>query len=202
MIRIWGRSTSSNVAKVLWTLDELRLEYEQKPVGGEVSPLGTDEYLRLNPNARIPTLEDGGLILWESNAIVRYLAARYGRSVLWPEDAVERARTDKWMDWASLNYAAALSTVRTAIKNAAPKAEIDTGLEKLDHLAGILDTAVEHNSYVGGERLGMGDIALAPHVHRWRRLNFRSAAHPALCRYHTQLCTHEYYRQHISQPLS
>jgi len=105
MLTLWGRANSSNVKKVLWMLDELELDYNNIPVGGSYGGLEEESYLAINPNGLIPTLQDGDLVLWESNTIVRYLAARYGQSVerrhLWIEDAAKRASAEKWMDFAT-----------------------------------------------------------------------------------------------------
>src|SRR3712207_3006566 len=94
MLRVWGRTNSINVQKVMWTVTELGLEHERIDAGGAFGGLDTAAYWALNPNRRIPTVEDdgGGVVVWESNAIVRYLAARYGAGSLWPEDPAARAR--------------------------------------------------------------------------------------------------------------
>ena len=96
MLTIWGRLNSHNVKKVAWFAEELGIPYVRHDVGGA---FGMDaSYLAKNPNALIPTVEDGDLVLWESNAILRYLAARHGGERLWPGDPAERARADRWMD--------------------------------------------------------------------------------------------------------
>ena len=100
MLVVWGRKNSINVQKVMWCVGELGLAHERKDVGGPFGGLDTAEYGALNPNRRVPTIVDGdGTTIWESNAIVRYLAARYGSGSLWPEDASARARADLWLDW-------------------------------------------------------------------------------------------------------
>ncbi|WP_339501213.1 glutathione S-transferase, partial [Pseudomonas canadensis] len=97
MLTIWGRLNSHNVKKVAWFAEELALPYVRHDVGGQFGM--SDAYLALNPNALVPTIEDDGFILWESNAILRYLAARHGGKSWWPEDPVQRAQADRWMDW-------------------------------------------------------------------------------------------------------
>src|SRR5690606_22701182 len=99
MLTVWGRTNSINVQKVMWTVGELGLEHERIDAGGAFGGLDTAEYGRMNPNRRIPVLQDGELGLWESNAIVRYLAARYGAGTLWAEDPAQRSEADRWMDW-------------------------------------------------------------------------------------------------------
>ena len=99
MIKIWGRRNSVNVQKVLWAADELGLEWERIDAGGEFGGLETEAYDALNPNRRIPTIEDGETVVWESNVIVRYLARKYGAGTLWPEDPKTGAHAEMWMDW-------------------------------------------------------------------------------------------------------
>ena len=99
MLRIWGRRNSINVQKAMWAVAELGLEHERIDAGGQFGGLASDEYVQMNPNRRVPTIDDGGVVVWESHAIVRYLAAKYGAGTLWPEDCGTRARSDMWMDW-------------------------------------------------------------------------------------------------------
>jgi len=99
MIKIWGRKNSVNVQKVLWCCDELGIPYERVDAGGEFGGTREPEYLAMNPTALIPTIRDDGVTLWESNTIVRYLAAKYGAGSLWPEDLAARSLAEKWMDY-------------------------------------------------------------------------------------------------------
>ena len=99
MLKILGRKNSSNVQKVLWCCDELGLAYEREDVGGSFGKNRDPEYLALNPNGLVPTIIDDGFVLWESNSIIRYLAAKHGRGTLYPEDLRARALAERWMDW-------------------------------------------------------------------------------------------------------
>ena len=99
MLTIWGRNNSINVQKVMWTVAELGLAHQRHDVGRQFGGLDTAEFLAMNPNGLIPTIDDDGTIVWESNAVVRYLAAKYGAGSLWPEDPAQRADADRWMDW-------------------------------------------------------------------------------------------------------
>ena len=99
MLKLWGRTNSINVMKVLWCLDELGLEYEREDAGMKFGVVNEDFYAEMNPNRKVPTLEDDGLVLWESNVIVRYLSAKFGLGTLCPEDPGQRALSDQWMDW-------------------------------------------------------------------------------------------------------
>src|SRR6266851_5547666 len=99
MIKIWGRNTSVNVQKVMWAVGELGLQHERIDVGGPFGKNNEPAYLAMNPNGLVPTLQEDGFLLWESNAIVRYLAAKYGAGKLEPSDLRARARASSWMDW-------------------------------------------------------------------------------------------------------
>src|SRR6185436_18692733 len=99
MLKIWGRNTSINVQKVMWAIGELGIPHERVDVGGTFGRTKEPFYLAMNPNSLVPTLEENGFTLWESNSIVRYLAARHGAGTLEPADPRERARASQWMDW-------------------------------------------------------------------------------------------------------
>ena len=103
-ITLWGRISSANVQKVRWALAELGLAYEHIPVGGKYGGNREPAYLALNPNGLVPTLRDGDLVLWESHAILRYLAATYGAGSLWPESPSARAIVDQWTDWTATTF--------------------------------------------------------------------------------------------------
>ena len=100
MLKIWGRTTSSNVQKVMWAIGELGLKYERVDIGGPFGKNNEPAYLAMNPNGLVPTLEeDDGFLLWESNSIVRYLAAKHGPGKLEPKDLRAQASAARWMDW-------------------------------------------------------------------------------------------------------
>lgn len=103
-MKIWGRTNSTNVRKVLWCAEELNLKYESIPAGGEFGLVNEASYLAKNPNGRIPCLEDGEFVLWESNVIVRYLAKKYGQGSFAPANIQTWYAAEKWMDWASLSF--------------------------------------------------------------------------------------------------
>ena len=108
MLRIWGRISSVNVQKVVWCADELGLDYERIDCGGKFGRNDTPEYLAMNPNGLVPVIEDDGFVLYESNAIVRYLAARDSATSLWPDTPRGRADADRWMEWQSTAFTPAM----------------------------------------------------------------------------------------------
>ncbi|WP_198588816.1 glutathione S-transferase N-terminal domain-containing protein [Alloalcanivorax mobilis] len=96
---VWGRRSAFNVQKVLWLLDELALAYQHRDAGGEFGGLDEPAFLALNPHGRVPVLQDGAVVVWESHAILRYLAAQYGDADLWGPSPAQRSLADRWMDW-------------------------------------------------------------------------------------------------------
>ena len=118
MITLWGRNNSTNVKKVRWVLAELDLPYQQILAGLEYGLNHDPEYLAMNPNGLVPLLKDdaNGLVLWESNAIIRYLAAQYGQNRLWVESPVQRAQGEKWMDWANQTLSNAHRGIRLPLR--------------------------------------------------------------------------------------
>ena len=174
MIRIWGRISSINVRKAVWAAKEVGLDFERIDVGGAFGGLATPEYIGMNPNSKIPTLDDNGYIIWESNAVVRYLAATYGSGSLWAEDARERGEADRWMDWMATEFGPALTPafwqlVRTPEekRNATVLADSVAASNKA---ALILERALEGRSYLAGEKFTMADIIVGCGADRWLNL--------------------------------
>ena len=154
MLVVWGRKNSINVQKVMWCVGELRLAHERRDVGGPFGGLDTAEYGALNPNRRVPTIVDGdGTTIWEANAIVRYIAARYGSGSLWPEDTSARARADLWLDWMQT----------TLLPNLGPV------------FLGLIRTSAEERDVAKIERCAraMGEIVGASSMRTWRDAAFR-----------------------------
>ena len=100
MIEIWGRRNSSNVIPVMWAVAETGLAYRRHDVGGSFGGLDSPDYRAMNPNGLVPTLTDDGFVVWESIAIIRYIAAKYSAGNLWHADPARRSLADRWMEWA------------------------------------------------------------------------------------------------------
>jgi glutathione S-transferase len=179
MLRIWGRLSSINVQKVVWCARELHLDHERIDIGVTKGDLDTEAYIRLNPNRLIPVIEDfrgtdvGGepFVLWESNAIVRYLCARYGEDSLSPVDVKSRASADRWMDWQATTFTPAMVDAFIQMIRK-PEAERDAALvkrscERTEPLAALLDRALEGREFICDDRFSMADISLACAAHRW-----------------------------------
>jgi glutathione S-transferase len=205
MLKIWGRASSSNVMKVMWAAEETGRPYERVDLGGPFGGNDQPAYLALNPNGRIPTIEDDGLVLWESNAIVRYLAARYGAGTLWPEDLKQRADADRWMDWQHTTVGGPMVTLFWAyVRTPAQKrdlASIEPARQQAAATWAILARVLETRPYVAGDRLTMGDIPLGVWVHRWFALPIERPDLPALAAWYERLKQRPGYR-HITVPMT
>ena len=206
MLKIWGRTSSINVQKAMWTVGELGLAHERIDAGGKFGGLDTPEYGTLNPNRVIPVIDDGGVVVWESNAIVRFLAARYGAGGLWPEDPVRRAEADRWMDWKITSLVPDLTVVFWGLVRTAPEkrdmAAIQASAERLGHTLAILDHHLAHRRFVAGDALTMGDIPVGAACYRYHALPIRRPNLPALEAWYDRLTEREAFHSHVMIPLT
>jgi glutathione S-transferase len=206
MNKIWGRKNSVNVQKVLWCCDELGIPYERVDAGGEFGGTSEPEYLAMNPTALIPTIRDDGFTLWESNTIVRYLAAKYGAGSLWPEDPAARALAEKWMDyqlgtlWVAFRVAF-LGLVRTPPEKRDPD-QIRASLESTAEALAILDSHLAGEEYVAGADLTVGDVALGPTIYRWLNMEIERPEMPNLEAWHDRLSARPAYQKNVMVPFT
>jgi glutathione S-transferase len=202
-LRLLGRATSGTVQKPMWLLAELGIDYERIDVGGEFGGNDTPEYRAMNPNGRVPVLEDGDTIIWESNTVVRYIAARYGTPRFWSDDPAKRAAAEMWMDWA-------LSTLQpqvTGLFHAAvrtPEKERDPALiaertEGSVKVLQILDGHLEKNDWdwVAGNELSIGDIPIGTQLFRYFDRDNERPPMPRLEAYYARMCERPAYRDTV-----
>lgn len=208
MITLWGRNNSTNVKKVLWTLEELELPYDQILAGGKFGVNQDADYLAMNPNGLVPLLKDDetNLLLWESNAIVRYLAAQYGQNRLWVDNPARRAEGEKWMDWANQTLSPAHRVILMGLVRTPPekrdRAAIEAGIEKCDSLFALLDDALVHQPWFSGDNFGTGDIAIAPFVYNLLNVGLSWAPRPNLERWYQQLTERPAFRKVVMIPVT
>jgi glutathione S-transferase len=205
MLKIWGRTSSINVQKVMWTVAELGLPHERIDVGGSFGGLDGPEYAALNPNRLIPVLQDGATAVWESNAIVRYLAARHGVGGLWPEDPGRRSEADRWMDWQLTTLQPAISPIFWGLIRTPPEKR-DLGLiaasaERLGEAMTILDRHLTDRSFVAGDTLTMGDISVGCVCWRYANLDVSRPDLPNIAAYHERLEARPGYKTQVMLPL-
>ncbi len=205
-MKLWGRINSINVQKVIWASAELNLQYERVDAGMAFGVVNTPEYKAMNPNSRVPTIEDDGLVLWESNAIVRYLCAKHSAGNLWPTDLKVRADADRWMDWISINVNPVITPVFWGlIRTPAEKrnmAEIADNAVKTNEVFKALEQGLAGKQYVAGDRFTMGDISVGVYVYRWYALDVAKAPMPNIEAYRKRLEARPAYRKHIMMPLT
>ncbi len=200
-MRLYARRTSSNSQKVLWCLGELGLEYEFVPTGGDAGGLRTPEYLAMNPNAAVPTLLDGDLAVWESHAILRYLAAAHAGERYWPEDPAARSRIDRWMDWSQSGFDASFMNLFWGFWRT-PEAERreDANRFQVGRCRGymeILDNVLATRPFVAGEDLTLADIPVGALMYRYANLEVTEALPRHVARWYAMLCEREAYRAQV-----
>ena len=206
MLKIWGRASSVNVKKVLWCAEEASVPYVRVDAGGSYGGIETAEFAVLNPNRRIPVIDDGGTALWESNVIVRYLAARYAPQSIYRVDAAERALAERWMDWSSMTFAQPFVTIFHNMIRAAPGERdinaVNTAIELAGRLLGIVDEALREKDYLSGNNFGIGDIPLGCFIHGWFSLPIVRPGWLNLSRWYARLMERPAYRKIVALPLS
>ena len=207
MLKIWGRTNSVNVQKVLWCLAELGVPYERIDAGLTHGKNKEPRYLELNPNGRVPLLQDGAFSLWESNTIVRYLCARFGRGTLWPESLETRALAERWMDWQLSTLITPVSTVFWNLIRTPPErrdpAAVARATAEANRAAEILDGHLRGSAFTACDSFTMGDIPVGALAHRWLALpGVERPELPALRTWYARLTERPAYREHVMLPLS
>ena len=205
MLKIWGRTNSVNVKKALWVAEELGLTYERIDAGMQFGVTKTPEYLAMNPNSLVPTIEDDGFVLWESHTIVRYLAAKHGMGTLCPSDLKARADVERWMDWAftfqNAMRAVFWNLIRTAPEKRDMKA-VEEGRTQSAKLLEVLERNLQSKPYVGGNAFTMGDIPIGCEVQRWMRVPIERPAFPKVQAWFDRLGERAAFRKFVDIPLT
>ncbi|MGB6751947.1 MAG: glutathione S-transferase family protein [Xanthobacteraceae bacterium] len=206
MLKIWGRTSSINVQKVLWCCGELDLQYDRIDAGNKFGVTKTPEYRVLNPNGLVPTIEDGNFQLWESNVIVRYLAQKGEHDRLCPADIRTRFDAERWMDWQATVFWPALRPLFIELIRTPPANRDATVISRAESLsfaaAQILDARLSDRTFLGGESFSMGDIPAATTVHRWYALDIHHPELPNLYRWYQLIKQRPPFRAVVMTPLS
>ena len=206
MLKIWGRTNSVNVMKVLWAADEMGLAYERIDAGLQYGVVGTPFYKAMNPNSRVPTIDDDGFVLWESNTVVRYLAAKHSHGTLMPADLPGRADAERWMDWATAEIGVPMIPVFWQLVRTQAAERDHDAIEKnrvlLEAGMRILDAHLAGRAYMTGERLTVADIPVGCLAHRWLALPIQRPTLANVIAWHARLAERPAYRARVMQPLS
>jgi glutathione S-transferase len=206
MLKIWGRANSINVQKALWCADEIGLNYERLDIGGAFGGNNDAPYLAMNPNAVVPTIDDDGFILWESNSVVRYFAAKHAAGTLWPTDPAKRADVERWMDWQLSTLNRDMVTLFWGLIRLAPEkrdtAAIEAAREALCGIWARLDRGLADRAYVGGDKFTMGDIPVGCLAYRWFNLPIERNHLPHLKAWYDRLTTRPAYKKNVMIPMT
>lgn len=203
MLTVYGRATSSNVQLVMWGLAELGLEHERLDYGHVYGGTDTPEFRAMNPRGRVPVLRDGDLVAWESCAILRYLATRYGDGgAFWPADPGQRARIDMWAEWAKIELCTAFTVpifwprVRTAAKDR-DEAALTAAIARFDAHLDQLDAQLSAQDYVVGDTLTLADIVVGHLLYRWFDIDVPRQPRPRIEAYYQRLTKRPAYQTHV-----
>ncbi|MDH6260968.1 glutathione S-transferase [Bradyrhizobium sp. BR13661] len=206
MLTVYGRKSSFNLQKVMWLVGELGIAHKHVELGGSFGGLDTAEFLAMNPHGRVPVIDDSGVVVWESYAILRYLAAKYSSETsFWPTNQAERAKADQWMDWSQTALQPAFLVgvfwgwYRTpeAQRNLAA---VDKALEQTSRYLKHVDHQLKGRSFMLGDRLSLADIPIGTHLYRYLNLDLPRPNLPNVERWYERLQSRSAYREHVCVP--
>ncbi len=195
MITVLGRRNSANVQKVMWTLGELGLPYHRLDVGGSFGYPA--DYP--NPVKVVPTIRDGDLVVWESNACVRYLARTYGQGTLWPDDPVRLATSEMWMEWQRSDISNAYFPLFQMLVRGLPSTpeKIEKSTKDSGRIFAQLNQQLEGRDFISGPTLGTADIAIGAMMFRYMTMPIERPSLPALEAWYTRLTARPAYQKHV-----
>jgi len=205
MLTVWGRRSSFNVQKVMWLIGELGLEHRHIDAGGRFGGLEAPEFLAINPHGRVPVIRDDDATVWESHAILRYLAARHGSARFWSDDPVARARVDGWMDWSqtSLQRDFLIGVFWGFYRTPEDQRNwpaIRTSLARCAGHFAKLEQLLEGRAYLLGDTLSLADITAGTSLYRYFELEIERPRLPHIERWYRTLQQHEAFRAHVMIP--
>ena len=203
-ISLWGRRSSCNVQKALWLLEELALPFDHIEAGGDFGGLDDPAFRRMNPHGRVPTLKDGDLVVWESEAILRYLAARYGAPDFWSADPAERATVDQWLAWTAASlYRDWIDLFWRLVRTPPARQDaqaIEGHRQRTAERYAFLDGQLATRPYLAGERFSLADIAAGMTLYRWYEMPIERPALPHLEAWYERLRARPVYQQAVCIP--
>lgn len=206
MLKIWGRANSINVQKVLWCCAETGVTFERIDAGMQFGVNSTPEYKAMNPNGLVPLINDDGFVLWESQAIVRYLARKHGLGTLCPADPQVAADADRWMEWYSTTLWNHMKPIFWILIRTPPEkrnmAEVEDNRQKLAGYLAMADAHLAKNTYLAGSSFTMGDIPLAVLCQRWFNVPIARPALPQLERWFRTVSARAGFQKHCAAPLN
>lgn len=206
MIRVWGRRSSSNVQKVLWTLGELDLPFTRECVGGSFGGNRDPDFLQMNPNGLVPVIQDGDVTMFESNAIIRYLAWRYRAGLLRPDEPRLLAATEQWMEWQHHHIAFNVSVIFMNQVRLPPEkrnaAAVEQARKALDEALAIADKHLAQHDWFAGEQFTYGDIVMGVFLWRYLGMGNSLANAPHVEEWFDAIKNREAFRAHVRLPVA
>ena len=197
MIKVLGRRNSANVQKVMWALGELALDYQRENIAGSFG--FPDDYP--NPINVVPTILDGDITVWESNACVRYIARQYGHGSLWPDDPKTLAQADQWMDWQRSGFSDAFFPLFSGkIRAGADNESLADNIAAIGEQYKILDAHLADNDYIAGSSFTMGDIPVGTVTYRYKTLDINRPSTPNVDAWYERLIERPSYQYHVMIP--
>lgn len=201
MLKVWGRRNSINVQKAMWAIGEAGVAHEHIDAGGSFGGLDTTEFGAMNPNRRVPVIADDGVAVWESQAIVRFIAAKYAPGTLWAEDLGIRAHSDQWMEWGQNDLQqAALGLFWSFWRTPEPQrnmAMVRQTLARTNALMQLLDKHLEGRAYITGDTFTMGDIPAGAQLFRYFEMPVERPSLPNVEGWYARLKDRPAYREHV-----
>ncbi len=207
MIKVWGRASSANVQCVMWCLAELDLPFERFDAGLMYGVNNTDDYLSMNPNGTVPTIVDGLAgdntePLWESGAIVRYLASAYGEDPFWPSDLLRRANVDRWAEWGKVSVQTNFNgpifwPVVRSPASGLDREQLKKSITLFENKLAIADSRLANHTYLVGDDLTLADIQFGHILYRYFALEIDRRSLTNVSRYYQTLCAMPAYQQHV-----
>ncbi|MCG8595400.1 MAG: glutathione S-transferase [Kiloniellales bacterium] len=204
MLTLWGRRSALNVQKVAWLIGELELAHRQIEVGGVFGGLEDPDFQAKNPHGRVPVIEDGDTIVWESHSILRYLAARYGGAALWPAHAGARSLPDRWMDWSQTSLQPDFMALFWGFyRTPAPQRDwraIRGAKARLEAHYRLLDRELTARNHLAGADFTLADVPAGATLYRYFQLEIDRPLLPGLEAWYRRLTRRPAYQTHVMQP--
>jgi glutathione S-transferase len=205
MLKIWGRKTSSNVQKVLWTCAELDIPFERLDWGGPFGGNNDPAYRAMNPNGLVPTVQDGELVIWESNTICRYLCANHGGERLHPKDPVVRTQVERWMDWQLAAVTPPMSAMLLGYYRTPPEkrdpAALETARQRAAEYWKMVENQLAQGDYLAGNTLTLADVCVGIWGYRWHAYPIERPSLPRLKAWCERLGQSRGFKMHVDAPI-
>ena len=204
MLKIYGANLSSPANKIRMTAHVLDLEYEYIQINIREGENRTKEYLALHPAGKVPAIDDDGFVLFESDAIIKYLAVSEASS-LYPEDIKQRAIIDQWIDFVSIHVSGAMGRVvfnrvfASFAKVPVDERSLNDGIKFLGRFLPVIDQQLSKSKYLAGERFSLADIDLLTSIDPAEVADIDLSSYENIVKWRNELKQKDFYKKcHVS----